>query len=76
MAARGRAVPRDTPGAEADRLREAVAAVMRQADFRDRFQAQGLVIQAPLVRPARPAFPPPRNPGNGAGPAARRAGRA
>lgn len=39
MAAGGGAVPRDTPGAEADRLREAVAAVMRQADFRDRFQA-------------------------------------
>lgn len=43
----GVAVPRGTPPAEADRLREAVAAVMRQADFRDRFQAQGLVIQAP-----------------------------
>jgi hypothetical protein len=76
MAAGGGVVPRGTPLVEVDRLREAVARVMRQADFRDRFQVQGLVIQAPRLRPARPAFPPPRNPGNAAGPAARRGGRA
>ena len=76
MAAGGGGAPRGTPPVEADKLREAVAAVMRQADFRDRFQAQGLVIQAPRLRPARPAFPPRRNPGNAAGPAARRGGRA
>lgn len=43
----GLAVPKATPTAEAARLQEAVAAVMRQPDFRDRFQVQGLVIQAP-----------------------------
>jgi tripartite-type tricarboxylate transporter receptor subunit TctC len=41
------AVPKATPSAESRRLQEAVAAVMRQPDFRDRFQVQGLVIQAP-----------------------------
>lgn len=43
----GVAVPAETPAAEANALRDAVAKVMRQPDFRERFQALGLVIQAP-----------------------------
>jgi len=43
----GVAVPAATPAAEANALRDAVAKVMRQPDFRERFQALGLVIQAP-----------------------------
>jgi len=43
----GVAVPAATPAAEAGALRDAVAKVMRQPDFRERFQALGLVIQAP-----------------------------
>ena len=43
----GVAVPAATPAAEANALRDAVAKVMRQPDFRERFQALGLVIQTP-----------------------------
>lgn len=43
----GVAVPAATPAAEANALRDAVAKVMHQPDFRERFQALGLVIQAP-----------------------------
>lgn len=43
----GVAVPQATPAPEAARLQQAVANVMRQPDFRERFQTLGLVIQAP-----------------------------
>lgn len=43
----GIAVPQATPAAEGRALQEAVARVMAQPDFRERFQTLGLVIQAP-----------------------------
>jgi tripartite-type tricarboxylate transporter receptor subunit TctC len=43
----GVAVPLATPAAEAKALQDAVARVMAQPDFRERFQTLGLVIQAP-----------------------------
>nr|WP_315845878.1 tripartite tricarboxylate transporter substrate binding protein [uncultured Achromobacter sp.] len=43
----GVAVPLATPAAEAKTLQDAVARVMAQPDFRERFQTLGLVIQAP-----------------------------
>lgn len=43
----GIAVPQATPAAEARSLQDAVARVMAQADFRERFQTLGLVIQTP-----------------------------
>ncbi|WP_332612020.1 Bug family tripartite tricarboxylate transporter substrate binding protein [Achromobacter sp. ESBL13] len=43
----GVAVPAGTPPQEAAVLQQAIANVLRQADFRERFQTLGLVIQAP-----------------------------
>lgn len=43
----GVAVPLATPAADARVLQDAVARVMRQPDFRERFQTLGLAIQAP-----------------------------
>lgn len=43
----GIAVPQATPSAEGRALQDAVARVMAQPDFRERFQTLGLVIQAP-----------------------------
>ncbi|MBB1593755.1 ABC transporter substrate-binding protein [Achromobacter sp. UMC46] len=43
----GVAVPVATPPAEARALQDAVARVMNQPDFRERFQTLGLAIQAP-----------------------------
>ncbi|CAB3637303.1 Bug family tripartite tricarboxylate transporter substrate binding protein [Achromobacter pestifer] len=46
----GIAVPQATPAAEARALQDAVAKVMSQPDFRERFQTLGLVIQAPRTQ--------------------------
>ncbi|MCK8787282.1 tripartite tricarboxylate transporter substrate-binding protein [Roseomonas sp. NAR14] len=43
----GVAVPRATPAAAAERLRAALAAVQRDADFAARFDALGLLVQPP-----------------------------
>jgi len=47
----GIAVPQATPAAEGRALQAAVARVMAQPDFRERFQTLGLVIQAPRDQP-------------------------
>lgn len=46
----GVAVPQATPAGEARVLQDAVAKVMSQPDFRERFQTLGLVIQAPRAQ--------------------------